>query len=72
MEQFQEYHFERVHHPGKRHTNADAMSCHPCVQCQWSESQCATCEPGMQVATTVLAPEREQSTTDIELGTAQL
>jgi len=51
VEQLQEYHFEIVHRPGKQHTNADAMSRYPCVQCHRQESQCTAREPDVQVAT---------------------
>jgi len=70
VEQLQEYHFEIVHRPEKRHINVHAMSCYPCVQ--RLEPQCTARKRDVQVATTVLAPKREQSTTDIELGTVQL
>ena len=33
LEKVQEFHFEIVHRPGKRHANADAMSRRPCDQC---------------------------------------
>ena len=33
LEKLQEFHFRIVHRPGKKHTNADAMSRRPCDQC---------------------------------------
>jgi len=67
VEQLQEYNFEIVHRPGRRHTNADAMSRRPCSQCQRPESECSSSEPEVKVAATTLAPQREQSTIDLEL-----
>ena len=72
VEQLQEYNFEIVHRPGRRHTNADAMSRHPCSQCQRPESECSTSEPEVQVAATTLAPQRERSTIDLEFRQSQI
>ena len=69
IEQLQEYHFEIVHRPGKRHSNADSLSRRPCNQCHRLESHCGN-EGTHQVAATSIA-ERERSTTDIDLQTAQ-
>ena len=33
LEQLQEFHFQIVHRPGKKHLNADALSRRPCTQC---------------------------------------
>ena len=33
LEKLQEFHFRILHRPGKKHTNADAMSRRPCDQC---------------------------------------
>ena len=33
LEKLQEFHFRILHRPGKKHTNADAMSRWPCDQC---------------------------------------
>jgi len=72
VEQLQEYNFEIVHRPGRRHANADAMSRHPCSQCQRPESECSTSEPEVQVAATTLAPQRERSTIDLEFRQSQI
>jgi len=33
LEKLQGYHFTIVHHPGRKHTNADSLSHYPCRQC---------------------------------------
>ena len=33
LEKLQEYHFTIIHCPGRKHTNADSLSCYPCWQC---------------------------------------
>ena len=33
LQKLQEYHFNIMHHPGKQHSNVDAMSRIPCHQC---------------------------------------
>ena len=39
LERLQEFTFQTIHRPGKRHTNADALSCRPCSQCGREEPQ---------------------------------
>ena len=39
LECLQEFTFQTIHLPGKRHTNADALSCRPCSQCGQEEPQ---------------------------------
>ena len=33
LEKLQEYHFDIVHRPGRKHANADSLSRRPCEQC---------------------------------------
>lgn len=39
LERLQEFTFQTIHRPGKRHTNADALSRRPCSQCGQEEPQ---------------------------------
>ena len=76
----QEYHFEIIHRPGKRHTNADALSRRPCNRCQRPEMQCSGQESQHQKQLTQVAVTsfttgdhgREQTAIDLELRTSQL
>ena len=45
LEKLQEFNFEIVHRPGKKHSNADALLRIPCRQCGRSDEQPAVIEP---------------------------
>ena len=45
LEKLQEFNFEIVHRPGKKHSNADALSRIPCHQCGRSDEQPAVIKP---------------------------
>ena len=63
LECLQEYDFEIIHHRGRKHTNADALSCLPCRQCGRKDHF-----PAMIAATPIMPGGCQQE----DLQTAQL
>ena len=47
LEKLQEFHLRIVHHPGKKHNNADAMSRRPCDQCGWIDEDLLVPQPSV-------------------------
>ena len=66
VKQLQEYDFTVVHRHGRKHTNANALSCLPCQQCGRCEplpNQAAT----QSIATTSFAPPASDDLRDAQL-----
>ena len=77
IEKLQEYHFDIVHRPGRKHSNADSHSRLPCHQCgcdsHVSNSTIATttvhaCEYHTCVTTALLRELRQEQLSDVTIG----
>lgn len=70
LEKLQEYHFDIVHHHGRKHQNADTLSRLPCKQCGRDSHQ--TAEPELAVQTVIsgqsIAAVRQSQLDDTSIG----
>ncbi|KAL5516359.1 hypothetical protein EMCRGX_G001657 [Ephydatia muelleri] len=68
LECLSEYDFEVVHRPGTKHTNADALSCMPCPQCQLSFPQVCTMQSDIWLPCWTLDELAEEQRQDSSIG----
>ena len=70
LERLQEFDFEVVHRPGKKHTNADALSRVPCNQCgqESHENNCSINATTLQASLSPLSGLRAAQLADPVLG----